>query len=366
MTAVRFSGSQQVAGPATAGNGLYKFARSGATWHSRLQEAVDSYASRKGGSGLFGKVQARLVKLGGGFLSKLADSFDFREFIEIPIRGKILKIPSPPIGALTFILLPCTVGSRLYYAWQRGREHNDYREIGDILRRDIPAITAFLFLLGPLTAWMNKQKRGKDGLDLIDPTTGKLLQYSQLKNYRLDTVEAVEAVIREGNGKGFGRAIDRLEDYAKHSALKDDIARILKTGKELAATNKNDLGKIRQLAEELQPALQKAEKIRTSEVEHLLKAGAKIPSHLRDSILDIVSRYGKTRRLPVDMLCFAITLGVIGWLPLWFNEMWTRKKYQEQMKAQGASQANYDPALLFQSLNRSSQLAQAFRQRYTG
>lgn len=341
-------------------NRLYEFAQHGLAASSRVQDRVDAFVARKSQAGAVGKAQALGAKLFGGFVSKLLDAVDFREFIEVPIRGRTLRIPSPPLGSFVVTLMGGAIGSRVYYAAKRGKKNNDYREIGDVLRRDIPALTAFLFLLHPLTTWLNKRKRGADGLDLIDPVSGKLLQFSQLKNYRLDSALALETIVREGNGKGLAKAAALLSDYGQHQGLAKQVALVQKQLQELATLPASETDRIRKLSQEIHPLLNKMEQVRAAEVKRLGKAGAKVPAHLKDSVLDVVTRYGKMRLLPVAMLSLGACLVAIGWLPLWLNEMLTRKRFeQDQMNMRAAQAAHFDTGAAFQYLKQNSRLAQA-------
>lgn len=357
MSSVRFSG---VAGAQTAQSGdfLYRVAKKGFAMSGTVQHKVDEFAARQAEAGIGGKAAAGVVKVLGGFVAQMLDAFDYREIVELPLGKKILKIASQPKGAAVVILLPCTIGARVYQALKRGRKHNDYREIGDILRRDVTAISAFLFLLGPLTNWVVGKRRGKDGLDLINPQTKALLSYSQLKNYRLDTPQALEAIIREGNGQGFGAAMAKLTEYSQDANLKPAIEKIQALSKTLADTPKEDQAVIRKLSGELHQLLLKTEAKRAQAVTELAKRGAKVPSHLKNDILDAVTRYGKARRLPVDAASFLICLGVIGWLPIWFNEQWTKKKFaEEEAKLRAANSANFDRRAAYQALYAQSSLS---------
>jgi hypothetical protein len=81
-----------------------------------------------------------------------------------------------------------------------------------VLRRDGIAITIFLFMLKPLLKGMNRLKQAMDGLQLYDKKADAVLSYSQFANYKIDSAKAIEAILREGNAKGFLNAINTLND----------------------------------------------------------------------------------------------------------------------------------------------------------
>lgn len=366
MTSIRFG--QQAAGESTVTRLGAQAAERFFTMPDRIQQATDTFVARKAGGSATDKIAAATVKKLGK-LGQMITSYDFHEFPEVVLGKLKFKVSEPPIGAMMLLLYPFTMGPRLLRAYERGQKNNDYREVGDVLRRDGIAITIFLFLLKPLLTRMNKLKQKFDGLTVVDPKAGSLLTYSQFANYKLDSEKALLAILREGNGKGLLRAVKALNDrgLAKlgENQLSGHVTRLQELVPQLVDAFDKKQPNVQKLAKEVIKEIRAAEAV-TAQVEKIARAGgsgklAQSAGALKGEFEGFVTKYAKTRRLPVDVLGFAIVVGAIGWFPVWFNSLWNKKKFEEeQMKARAATAGQFNAGMAYQALRQSSRLANNF------
>ena len=364
---------------------LYQTATQAATAPTRLGEAVDKYVASKANAGTTGKVSAFLVKHLGTFGKKLVDVSDFREFTEVVLGKAKFTISAPPIGAMILLLFPFTIGPRLYNAYKRGKKSNDLREVGDVLRRDVTAISLFLFLLNPLLKLMNKGKQKMDGLQLVDDQAGKVITYTQFQNYKIDSAQALRQMVREGNGAGILKAFKTLSDRGLSKtgdqSLANSIAKIQELAPKMVNAFENRSEKeFVELSEAIFTQMEKSETLRAKALQAAEKGGSaalvKAAKGLKGEFKDVIVNYAKSRRLPSDLLGFIICIGAIGYFPVWFNDVLSKKKFaEEQAKTTGAPAAPstegapapapiaaspFNPQATFQSLRQSSRLAQGF------
>lgn len=296
------------------------------------------------------------------FFTKLVD-YDYKEF---PALGK-LKISEPPMGALILLLFPFTIGPRLYRAAKR-----DSREVGDVLRRDVTAITIFLFALKPLINAMNKVAEKVWKIDLVNKETGKVFQYEQLgRNYLIDNEKTLIALIQKNQEVALLKAASQLTDngllklsQGEHAGLSHAIIEFNRKLAELVPLVKEQSSKAEGVAKEAFAQLAKMDSLREAFVKAASEgSSAKLVGLAKGlpKFNEFLVRYAKTRRLPIDVAAFVAVCVGIGWFPVWFNDRWNRKKFAEQMAAKRAAEAvNFDPAITFQSLKQSSKLNQSF------
>lgn len=342
-----------------------------AEWFFTLPEKVDGFVNRStirppsAGTPLTlpSKIINGAVK-GMGAVTKMMIDYDYREF------PKLFKfsISEPPIGALILLLYPFTIGPRLIRAAER-----DKREIGDVMRRDLTAITIFLFALKPLVNGMNRLKEMFDGMKLVDTEAkglfGKVFTYTQFdKLYTITNPNTLQAILENGNEKAVIRAINVLTDngLAKHNypQLQDKITALRKLAQDKLqnAAQKDVAG----FSQEAFKIIEEMEALRKNPSTKLgTQLGHKVTKLVEDlpNFQQFFARYAKTRRLPIDALSFMAVIVGIGWFPVWFNAHWNKKQFErEQAVKRAANAANFDPALAYKALKQSSRLYTGNRQ----
>ncbi len=322
-------------------------------------------------------------------LGKMAFDYDYNEYPGIPknfAKGMFgflgenwsekigsalakVKVSEPPIGALILLLLPFTVLPRLLRAAKR-----DEREVGDVLRRDLTAITILLFALKPLQNALTKLSEKFDGLKLIHRDgefKGKVKTYHQLsENLKINNAETLLTLAKE-QGEALKKATFFLYDGGLEKAgFNGELAKHITDFKtklnQLVAEAAGNSGNQGQLAEEAFGLIQKMDGLRTTAAE-TVTAGAdatigKMMKRLPE-FSNFFVRYAKARRLPVDIFSFALVCVGIGWFPVWFNDMWNKKQFaaKRAAKNQQENTTPVDPALLFSALKSSSKLGRNFQ-----
>lgn len=329
MTQVRF-GSNEPMG--------YQAAR----WTYNLPQKAEAWLAPK-----VGKTVAEFTK------NQL--NTDFSHFTNVSVGKLKTLLAEPPKLPLLLLLYPGTVGPRLYRAYQRGKENNDYREMGDVMRRDVTAITMFVFALSPLVNWTSKQVQKIKGVNLVNKDGG-VLSYSDFRNYEIDSATALWQLVKEGNGVGLKNAINALKD---HGLTEKYLALNPKKPHNYAEILKNLKREVSQFVDDFNPetynAAEQGEKLPIDKAKDVyvqftkaedavyaaLKKGGKkdskevmeIAKNLRGQTKGALKHYAKVHRLPADVLSFAVLVGLIGWAPMAFNGWWNKRQFEKQMSA---------------------------------
>ncbi len=338
----------------------------------KIDASVKKFVEGHANGSAVDKLMATVVKNVGGFAKMLA-TFDYHEFPEVALGKLKFLVSEPPIGAMILLLYPFTVGPRLFRAYERGKKNgNDFREVGDVLRRDMTAITIFLFMLKPLLRVMNKVMQRVAGIELVDLQKNAVHTFSGMKNYALDNADAVQQLLREGNGKGLLNAVKTLRDRAgstpAEEAIQKEIAQIKELVPQLLKAHQNhQADTVKELSERLIGHINAGEAIHKQSLEAAKATGDKAiiqaAEKLQGEFREVVSRYGKSRLLPVAVLGFAIVIGAIGWFPVWFNAFWNKSTFEKEQAAKRAADlSSYNPQLTMQALRSSSRLGTSFRQ----
>lgn len=280
-----------------------------------------------------------------GFIGNQLKS-DFSQYTSVSLGRFKTLLAEPPRLPLLLLLYPGTVGPRLYRAYQRGKENNDFREMADVLRRDLTAITLFVFALAPLVYGVSKFTQSRTGVNLVKPKEGAVLSYSDFRNYKIDSPQALWQVVKEGNGEGLEKAINHLNDGGlkeKHGLSKvSDALEQLKQGvKNFVANHAPRPGAARidesAVSKAAQETFEKFETVDTC-LKEVLDQGKesgskqilKIATNLQGQAKGALENYAKVRRLPSDMLSFGVLIAFIGWFPMWFNGIWNKKQFEKK------------------------------------
>ena len=80
------------------------------------------------------------------FAGKLAFQ-EYENLFAVKGLGRVGVIP--PLGAVATIVIGFTFVSRAVFAMRRATA-GDYRELGDVFRRDLPTLTILVFMMDPL------------------------------------------------------------------------------------------------------------------------------------------------------------------------------------------------------------------------
>lgn len=288
--------------------------------------------------------------------TKAAFDYDFSHFAKLDI-GKVKSLlAEPPKGALLLLLYPATVGPRMWRAYERGKEQHDYREVWDVLRRDLTAITLFVYALPIIVRSLSGMVQKKSHVNLLDKHSDQVLTYSQFKNYYIENEKVLRGILAEGNGQGLKKAVNALTDNGLSKLLphKPEFANELKGLKEvvnkLVDSYKHnipghaDSPEIQKLAAQAFSKFSATDDAAKKALTHAYEAGSRqamnAARNLQGEVKGVLQNYAKVRRLPSDMVSFAIIIGLIGWFPVWFNNVWNKWQFEKKMAAKNAAQQN--------------------------
>lgn len=291
---------------------------------------------------------------------------------------KNMAIVEPSIGTIILLLYPFTIAPRLYRAIKRDPSGTEAK---DVLRRDLTAISIFLFMLPPLVNLSNTLKEKRDKLKLVsrDKTSllGKVFSYTQFENnYRITSPAVLEALVATGNGEGLRRAAERIfKDYKTALADIEGSQTVLKQIRDYQDKIDQMLlepagsPKIKGLAEEAFKKLGRAQEIYDTQFEKLAKLNAPANRKLlsqfskTDTLLprltDMVGHYAKMKRLPIDIASFITVVSLIGWFPVWLNSQLSKKRVNPPAALPNSapvSPAFQNPQAMFDALKQSSRL----------
>lgn len=309
------------------------------------------------------------------FMSKFALDADFRETPVVSLGKRVFKIIEPPKAALLLLLYPFTIGPRLAQAAKRDPSGT---EVKDILRRDMMAITIFLFLLGPMVNMLGSMLEKTTGglkLNEKDPGElfGRLFSLSRLeKTYTVGNAQQLRAIIENGGEEGMKTALKKLKGYYSGmlGKLPDgpqvlDKLDLFETRLNEAIAAKNDPARFEKLTDDAYKILERVEGTFSRVLKHhsetkgvpwaIKKFGA---AKVLPNARDFVSHYAKLKTLPAHIIGFATVVLAIGWFPVWLNDLLSRKKRMaKEAAARAQNLASFNPQLTYQALKQTSRLS---------
>ncbi|MGE0199559.1 MAG: hypothetical protein AB7P76_01180 [Candidatus Melainabacteria bacterium] len=267
---------------------------------------------------------------------------DYSEYVKL---GK-LKFAQLPLGFVMTTFFLGTMVPRSYQAIKRSKDH-DFSEVGDIVRRDLVAVTCLIFLLDIVKKYVNKLKQPADGIrNLFHPLQGEeqVLTYSQrARVFRMDSPEAIYEMARQGNTGGMSRAVDKaLKSWRKQigdqfpevqghlDAVEQQLKNLVGAVKTGAAGDSDTAA--RKAAEALFEHIRVLDTFRTAQMDNTVfgrKAVDKL-SRMLPELGNVVVNYAKSRKLPGDIFGYLFTVGFVGFLPVWFNNYWNRRKFERK------------------------------------
>lgn len=264
---------------------------------------------------------------------------DYHEFPKLALGKLKIALAEPPRAALLLLLYPGTVGPRLYRAYERGKKNKDYREMWDVLRRDMTAITFFIFALAPIVKGLSKIAQRISNVKLMDPKSTSVLAYSQFRNYDIDSHKALQAIMHEENGEALFKAVHGLSE--KNMPPKTGQINLQSQLKQLKASVQSIRG-LKSLDEDQAKALYQKfltlETNTTQVMEEAQKSGqegvAKMAKSLQGEFTGVLKNYARAYRMPADLVSFALVIGLIGWFPVWFNSKWNKIQFEKKLSAQ--------------------------------
>lgn len=192
----------------------------------QMDKYVQSYFENK-----WLKSSSPLVRSVGSFFNTITGAFskhDYSSIYNVPGLGRIGI--AAPLGSIATMVILFTLSARLVYAAKRLR-NNDSREIGDILRRDLPTLVMLVFLMDPMIKAFTHFVQNKSGFMLLNQPTkvpnnasilGKIksaftseaspLSYTQLEKYfKLNSASRLKEVINNPvNLEGVKTALHRF------------------------------------------------------------------------------------------------------------------------------------------------------------
>ena len=252
----------------------------------------------------------------------------------------------PPLGSIATIVIPVTLLGRLYCSMKRSSDV-DSRELGDILRRDIPTLAILVYMLDPLVNSMTHAMQRGLGLQLMthvkDANKGKSLwgrlkaglastahplAYTQLdRYYYLNSPTRLASLINEPfNQIGLTNALKRFGknsmSHAQEAAYKTFSSQ-LQTA--LRAARKQALTAESPLIQGLFKSLEAFDAL-------AIKAAGNGGKVLK--IREAVASYAKLARHVSAFTGLAIVVGLLGFGVTMFNEWWAISQYKRMVAAQ--------------------------------
>jgi|GEM_PF-2857653 len=282
------------------------------------------------------------VKAGALRFAALCSEHDYDRQSEVNL-GKIrFKVPNPPKGALMLMLYLATIPPRMYQAYRRGKKDKDYREVGDVMRRDIISVTVFLFGLTVLKKILAKQFQKLFKVNLLDKKSNKVLSYSQFANYRINSLSTLKGILDEGNEEGLRRAINKLHDHKLSKVTGDHrlstaLGQLRQNMYELRQTRFNDPsreGRVEAVYNAMQEAEAVRKKVRADVLQYNTKHSVQLAEELSQPVTHALETYAKYARLPSDMISFGFVAVLLGWFPVWFNKTWNQMQYNRKVDAE--------------------------------
>lgn len=256
---------------------------------------------------------------------------------------------SPPLGAIATIVIPVTLLGRLYCSMKRSSDV-DSRELGDILRRDIPTLAILVYMLDPLVNTMSHMIQRGLGLQLMThlkdankgtsllaqiktgfTSSAEPLKYTQLdRYYYLNSPTRLAGLINEPfNQRGLTNALKR---FGKNnlSTAQETVYKAFATQLQLAMR----LARKQPLTAD-SPAIQGLFKT----LEHFDSLAAKAASNGGKvlKIREFIAGYAKLARHVSAFTGLAIVVGLLGFGVTAFNEWWSIFQYKRMVAAQKKS-----------------------------
>ena len=294
-----------------------------------------------------------------GFITRLADH-DYREVASPGIFGSVLV--EPPQGALFAILYLFTISGRLKHALNRA-VGGDSRELRDIMIRDIPSITIFLYGLNPAMNAMSKGLEKIGGLRLSPKGVFNAYKYFQLDEmYTVHGPNQLQSLMADGfNEKGVAKAIAgvRRNSYLRgEPAMQNALTQFenalmagfkVSKGAGFDAANPIHLAQLDLHAKQAFQHLNFMEQMRaqsllnpTHQLESSLGSSAvkRAISRFRGGLESAVPSFRKMftthaqmGRVGVSAFGYAIIIGLLGYGVTAFNKWYTEREYARLVSA---------------------------------
>lgn len=290
-------------------------------------------------------------------LRRMASQLFSYDFVDTRAVGRF-TIVDPPFGSVLFWMYPVVTTSRYIRSAIRDKINNTEVEKGDSLRRDLSSITLFIFGVPPLKNLLTRLNQKISGMRLANPAgkgllSGPAFGYQQMTDCLTYTrPEVLEAIITDGNGKGVEKALKRLHKYYSLVLQKQGLAtqeqdvlnkitqakeKITAAVREQHSTGLRRTPKVTELTHEAFDILNNAQADFTR-LKSLVAQGEGFnkmfkPAHrlLRGfGMKDAVADFAKMKRMPADLIAFLTVVVALGWFPVWFNDLLSRKRRAQQ------------------------------------
>jgi hypothetical protein len=243
-----------------------------------------------------------------------------------------------PMSVVFCWLYVITFPYREYLAIKRQQPGDLTKEIADVAVRDMTSFALLLFILDPTVRSLNKHLFQK--LAQLPLVKGETLSYSEMKkSYIIESANqlrtlAADPATRNGLQKAVNELSDRGLSQQGYTNLQKHIAQFKQQVKQLLA-KPQDAG----IAQQAFNTLQGLDS-------HVIKAGqqafetgnsplATLANKVRSGYQypQFLSYYANRFRVPADLLSLAAVIGLAGWLPMYLNDLMSRKAVKQFKKS---------------------------------
>lgn len=298
------------------------------------------------------------------YFSGMPGDFDYKKFSSI--FGA--EISQAPMGSFLWQLYPFLIGPRLYYAWKRApldetTGKKDRGEVLDVLRRDITAVTVFLFAYEPIRMaglWCIENLMGirllSGNKSLGERHEISLGAFSD--NYFVDSAKRLLALASdEKNRKGLLRAVEEihvehdpelLQSRADFKKGLEELLQNIQTVEKahgavspevLASKNKIPEAVIQQLETKAESVFQVLEHIATKNKDiaapikqwwHALPNFMKKSFQRTNDPKAFLANYARHMSLPVHAAALVMIVLLLGYAPAKINSLMSDKHYKKK------------------------------------
>ncbi len=271
-------------------------------------------------------------------LAVMLTSYDFNHFINS--KTPRARIAEPPLGALMLMMYIGLLGARAARGWQRGKppgsaqgQKRDYREMLDVLRRDMWGITFYIFGFGVVNRLLVNRAQKRKKL-ILQNKEGKTYTFTQHDlNARLSSAQVLQAHYDKGNKQ----ALLKAANNNSYMGVPQFIARRYPELRKQLADSVNVFRSALRNADFALATeqLEKLDTMRDSVVKQMSKNSTLTAKKLGrltkqwPEYKDFLARYLQHKRIPMDVTSFGLLFVLIGYGPIWLNRVLTEHQYRK-------------------------------------
>lgn len=300
-----------------------------------LPSKIDDYFAKSAlNSTMLGRAIAGPLKV----FTKAFSNHDYSGMFSLGKLGRVGVIP--PLGAIATIVIPVTLLGRLYCSSKRS-SLLDSREVGDILRRDIPTLAILVFMLDPLLQSMTNVMQKRQGLQLMthlkDAKNSSGLLDSMLRGFTTSAHPlSYTQLDRYYTLNSPSRLAHILSDKFNHPGVTTALRRFGKAG-----LNPEQQKLLEQFSTTLQNAMTQASKTSlksdTPVIQKLFQQMSQFDTLAVSAgkslkIRSFIADYAKIARHISAFTGLAIIVGLLGFGVTKFNEWWAISQYNRMIR----------------------------------